>query len=91
MTTTTNDSRVMLEVIPVVLDGSNNVITKGVAQLLTLEEFVARLPAATEAAAGTVLQMEVQDPAAAADTAALKAQFDALLTKLKAAGLMATS
>lgn len=91
MTTTTNDSRVMLEVIPVVLDGSNNVVTKGVAHLLTLEEFVARLPAATEEAAGTVLQMEVQDPAVAADVAALKAQFDALLTKLKDAGLMATS
>lgn len=91
MTPTTNDSRVMIEVIPVVLDGSNNVITKGVAQLLTLEELVARLPAATEATAGTVQQMEVQDPAAAADVATLKAQFDALLTKLKDAGLMATS
>jgi hypothetical protein len=91
MTTTTNDSRVMLEVIPVVLDSDDNVITKGVAHLLTLEEFVARLPAASEDTAGTVLQMEVQDPAVAADVAALKTQFDALLTKLKAAGLMASA
>ncbi|HEX2242725.1 MAG TPA: hypothetical protein VHK27_05645 [Gammaproteobacteria bacterium] len=37
------------------------------------------------------LQMPVQNPAAAADVAALKTQFDALLTKLKDAGLMATS
>lgn len=37
------------------------------------------------------LQMPNQAPAAAADVAALKTQFDALLTKLVNAGLMAAS
>lgn len=46
---------------------------------------------ATPSTAGLVKQSAVQNPAAAADTAALKTQFDALLTKLKAAGLMASS
>ena len=49
----------------------------------------AALPAATTATAGVVKQAAVQNAAAAADVAALKTQFDALLTKLKAAGLMA--
>ena len=49
----------------------------------------AALPAATTATAGVVKQATVQNPAAAADVSALKTQFDALLTKLKAAGLMA--
>lgn len=89
MTTTTNDSRVMLEVIPVVLDGSNNVITKGVAQLLTLEELVARLPAAAVTTAGTVLQgVAVADAAGAAPTAA---EFLALLDSLRDAGVLATA
>lgn len=49
MTTTTNDSRVMIEVIPVVLDEDDNVVTKGVATLLTLEELAERLePLITE-------------------------------------------
>ena len=86
MTTTTSDSRAMIEVIPVVVDGSNNVITKGVATLLSLEEFGERL-----ASVGALPQAAVQDPAAAADVAALKTQFDALLAKLKAAGLMASA
>jgi hypothetical protein len=38
--------------------------------------------------AGVAKQMPYQAPAAAADTAALKTQFDALLTKLVEAGLM---
>lgn len=89
MTTTTNDSRVMLEVIPVVLDGSNNVITKGVAQLLTLEELVARLPAATLTTNGTVEQgVAVADAAGANPTAA---EFLALLTSLRNAGIIATA
>ena len=49
----------------------------------------AALPAATTVTAGVVKQAAVQNPAAAADVSALKTQFDALLTKLKAAGLMA--
>ena len=49
----------------------------------------AALQAATKATAGVVKQAAVQNAAAAADVAALKTQFDALLTKLKAAGLMA--
>lgn len=53
-------------------------------------DLVATLPAATASARGTVLQSAVQNPAAATDVAALKTQFDALLTKLKAAGLMAS-
>jgi hypothetical protein len=36
-------------------------------------------------------EMPYQAPAAAADVAALKTQFDALLSKLVAAGLMASS
>ena len=49
----------------------------------------AALPAATTATAGVVKQAAVQNAAAAPDVATLKTQFDALLTKLKAAGLMA--
>ena len=51
----------------------------------------AALPAATAATAGVVKQAAVQNPAAAADVSALKTQFDALLTKLKTAGLMASA
>ena len=51
----------------------------------------AALPAATTATAGVVKQAAVQNPAAAADVATLKTQFDALLTKLKTAGLMASA
>lgn len=46
--------------------------------------------AATPTTAGVVRQAAVQNPAAAADVAALKTQFDALLTKLKASGQMAS-
>lgn len=48
-------------------------------------------PTATTTGAGTVKQAAVQNAAAAADTAALKTQFDALLVKLKAAGIMASA
>ena len=63
-------------------------------QKQTLEKLLAEVASgaaarATTTEAGTVLQAAVQNPAAAADVAALKTQFDALLTKLKAAGLMA--
>ena len=51
----------------------------------------AALPAATTTTVGVVKQAAVQNPAAAADVATLKTQFDALLTKLKAAGLMASA
>ena len=51
----------------------------------------AALPAATTATAGVVKQSAVQNPAVAADVSALKTQFDALLVKLKAAGLMASA
>ena len=60
-------------------------------QRKTLENKLATgVPAATTTQAGVVLQAAVQNPAVAADVAALKTQFDALLTKLKAAGLMAS-
>jgi hypothetical protein len=49
----------------------------------------AKAATATTTNAGMVRQAANQAPAAAADTAALKTQFDALLTKLKAAGIMA--
>lgn len=49
----------------------------------------AAIPAATETNLGGVLMMPSQAPAAAADVAALKAQFDALLGLLVDAGLMA--
>lgn len=48
----------------------------------------AAIPAATTTVAGAVKQAANQMPAAAADVAALKTQFDALPTKLKAAGIM---
>lgn len=48
------------------------------------------LPEATTATVGGVKQAATQAPAAAADVAALKTQFDALLTKLKASGQMAS-
>lgn len=51
----------------------------------------ATVPAATTTAAGVVKQSAYQAPAAAADVAALKAQFDALVVKLVAAGIMAGS
>lgn len=51
----------------------------------------AAIPASTATLKGGALQMPVQAAAAAADVAALKVQLDALLTKLKAAGLMAAS
>lgn len=48
------------------------------------------LPLATPTVVGGVRQTATQAPAAAADVAALKTQFDALLTKLKASGQMAS-
>jgi len=45
-------------------------------------------PSATTTGAGTVKKMANQPAAAWADAAAGKVQFDALLVKLKAAGLM---
>lgn len=45
---------------------------------------------ATTTTQGTVLRAAAQNPAAAADVAALKTQFDALLVKLKASGQMAS-
>lgn len=44
---------------------------------------------ATAAKPGVAKQMPYQAPAAAADVAALKTQFDALLAKLVASGAMA--
>lgn len=49
------------------------------------------LPTATASVAGVVKKSAYQAPAAAADVAALKVQFDALVAKLVAAGLMSAS
>lgn len=49
------------------------------------------LPLATAAVAGVVKKSAYQAPAAAADVAALKVQFDALVVKLVAAGIMSGS
>ncbi len=49
------------------------------------------VPAATTTTLGTVKKAAYQAPAAAADVAALKAQLDALVVKLVAAGIMASS
>lgn len=46
---------------------------------------------ATTAKVGVAKQMAYQAPAAAADVAALKTQFDALLAKLVTSGQMASS
>lgn len=51
----------------------------------------ATVPQATTTTFGTVKKSAYQAPAAAADVAALKVQFDALVVKLVAAGLMAAS
>jgi hypothetical protein len=51
----------------------------------------ATLPASTAATRGGAKKMVYQAPAAAADVAALKTQFDALLGKMVTAGLMAGS
>jgi len=48
-------------------------------------------PTASSTKPGMVKQAAYQAPAAAADTAALKVQFDALVVKLVAAGIMAAS
>lgn len=61
-------------------------------QKKSLQEYLAEqsaVPQASPTVRGTVLQATAQNPAAAADVAALKTQFDALLTRLKAAGVMA--
>ncbi len=59
------------------------------AKFTATDAFGAGAVTATTTKAGTVKQAANQTAAAAADTAALKTQFDALLSKLKAAGLMA--
>lgn len=61
-------------------------------QKKSLDEYLASeaAGAATTTTPGLVRQSATQAPAAATDVAALKTQFDALLTKLKAAGLMAS-
>ena len=51
----------------------------------------AGVPAATTTTLGTVKKSAYQAPAAAADVAALKAQFDALVVKLVAAGIMSAT
>lgn len=97
MAIVTGDARAMVEVIPVVVDADDNIISKGVPTLLSMAEFGERLvaeggvAAASTGTRGVVFQAQTQAPAAAADVAALKTQFDALLTKLKAAGLMANA
>lgn len=62
------------------------------------EEFVIQAPTlkvttsgGTTSAVNVSTKMPYQAPAAAADVAALKTQFDALLSKLVASGLMASS
>lgn len=64
-------------------------MAKGLPKSLSRAAKGGTFPAATTTQRGTVRQAANQQAAAAADTAALKTQFDALLTKLKAAGLMA--
>ncbi|WP_443699024.1 head fiber protein [Pseudomonas sp.] len=49
------------------------------------------VPAATTTVNGTVKKAAYQAPAAAADVAALKVQFDALVAKLVAAGIMSAT
>lgn len=49
------------------------------------------VPPATETEFGLVKKADYQAPAAAADVAALKAQLDALVVKLVAAGQMSAS
>lgn len=59
------------------------------ARYTETDKFGSATGSASTTAAGTVKQAANQLPAAAADVAALKTQFDALLTKLKAAGIIA--
>lgn len=92
----TLDPDSLIEITPIVKNGSTQV-SHGVAFKMTLGELGSYLasggaiPTATTTVFGVVKQSVVQNPAAAADVAALKTQFDTLLTNLKTAGLMATS
>lgn len=92
----TLDPDSLINITPIVKDGSDQK-THGVAFRMTLGELGAYLasggaiPAATTTVLGVVKQSAYQAPAAAADVAALKAQLDALVVKLVAAGLMAGS
>lgn len=92
----TLDPDSLIEITPIVKDGSDQV-SHGVAFRMTLGELGSYLasggaiPSATPTVKGVVNQAAYQAPAAAADVAALKTQFDALVVKLVAAGLMAGS
>lgn len=92
----TLDPDSLIKITPIVKDAANQV-SHGVAFYMTLGELGAYfatggvIPAATTTTNGTVKQSVVQNPAAAADVAALKTQFDTLLSNLKTAGVMATS
>lgn len=77
-----------MAVTPVVGAGYVTAVTNLAAQI---NAGGASVPAATKTVAGIVKQSAYQAPAAAADVAALKAQLDALVVKLVAAGLMASS
>lgn len=59
-----------------------------VANMDDVEGEAYELPAATTAAIGGVKKMTNQDNTAATDVAGLVTDFNALLTKLKAAGMM---
>lgn len=92
----TLDPDSLIKITPIVKDGANQV-SHGVSFYMTLADLGAYfasggvIPTATPTVLGVVKQSVVQNPAAAADVAALKTQFDSLLTNLKTAGLMASS
>lgn len=92
----TLDPDSLIKITPIVKNGADQV-SHGVSFYMTLGELGAYfatggvIPAATTTTNGTVKQAAYQAPAAAADVAALKAQVDALVVKLVAAGSMAGS
>lgn len=76
----------LVKVIPVDADGEG----KGMEVLKSLTEVTASLPAATATTYGTVKQMTFTAQLTGGE-APTEAEFNALLTKLIAAGLMAAS
>ena len=64
---------------------------KAVQSIATQVNAGSGVPAATTTTNGTVKKAAYQAPAAAADVAALKAQLDALVAKLVAAGIMSAT
>lgn len=74
----------------IVRDGSNNAVTNTTATDMPLSQLLAEATPAGVGQAGPVIQQAAQTDSAAADVAAVNVQFNSLLAKLRAAGILAT-